>query len=196
VLLGGPARERIRVYGWIGGDRPEDVAAAALRRQAEGLGAVKMNATADLAHLDSEHRIEEAAERVATVRAACGPAFDVAVDFHGRVHRAMAKRLCRALEAHRPLFIEEPALPEHPEALRQIARHTSVPIAAGERLDTRWGFKDVLAAGLVDVIQPDVSHAGGLLECDEEVVRAAATLPRKPWRNPVWRHADGVVAEW
>ena len=103
-----------------------------------------------------------AAERLAAARES---GLDVAVDFHGRAHRAMAKRLVRALEPHGPLFFEEPVLPEHPEALREVARWTSVPIACGERLYTRWGFKDVLASGAVDIVQPDLSHAGGLLEC-------------------------------
>ena len=170
-LLGGRARDRMRVYGWIGGDRPDEVGAAAEQARAAGLTAVKMNATAELHYLDSERHVEEAAERLAAARAT---GLDVAVDFHGRVHRAMAKRLVRALEPHGPLFLEEPVLPEHPEALREIARLTSVPIACGERLYTRWGFKDVLTSGAVDVIQPDLSHAGGLLETRKIAAMAEA----------------------
>lgn len=86
----------------------------------------------------------------------------------------MAKRLVRALEPHGPLFLEEPVLPEHFEALREIARLTSVPIACGERLYTRWGFKEVLASGAVDIVQPDLSHAGGLLECRKIAAMAEA----------------------
>jgi galactonate dehydratase len=115
--------------------------------------------------------VEEAAERPAAARRS---GLDVAVDLHSRVHRAMAKRLVRALEPHGPLFIEEPVLPEHPEALRELARWTSVPIACGERLYTRWGFKDVLASGAVDIVQPDLSHAGGLLECRKIAAMAEA----------------------
>jgi galactonate dehydratase len=170
-LLGGRARDRVRVYGWVGGDRPADVAAAAAQAAAAGLTAVKMNAGGEMHYLDSGERVEEAAERVAAARAA---GIDVAVDFHGRVHRAMTKRLVRALEPHAPLFIEEPVLPEHPEALREIARHTSIPIACGERLYTRWGFKDVLASGAVDIVQPDLSHAGGLLETRKIAAMAEA----------------------
>ena len=120
-------------------------------------------------YLDSEAKVEEAAERLAAARST---GLDVAVDFHGRVHRAMAKRLVRALEPHGPLFFEEPVLPEHPEALREVARSTSVPIACGERLYTRWGFKDVL--DVVDIVQPDLSHAGGLLECRKIAAMAEA----------------------
>jgi galactonate dehydratase len=168
-LLGGRARDRMRVYTWIGGDRPQDVAAAAGEACAAGLTAVKMNACAEMHYLDSEAKVEEAAERLAAARST---GLDVAVDFHGRVHRAMAKRLVRALEPHGPLFFEEPVLPEHPEALREVARSTSVPIACGERLYTRWGFKDVL--DVVDIVQPDLSHAGGLLECRKIAAMAEA----------------------
>jgi galactonate dehydratase len=170
-LLGGRARDRMRVYTWIGGDRPADVAAAAAEARAAGLTAVKMNAGAEMHYLDSEAKVEEAAERLAAARSA---GLDVAVDFHGRVHRAMAKRLVRMLEPYSPLFFEEPVLPEHPEALREIARLTSVPIACGERLYTRWGFKDVLVSGAVDIVQPDLSHAGGILECRKIAAMAEA----------------------
>jgi galactonate dehydratase len=170
-LLGGRARDRMRVYTWIGGDRPADVAAAAAEARAAGLTAVKMNAGAEMHYLDSEAKVEEAAERLAAARSA---GLDVAVDFHGRVHRAMAKRLVRMLEPYSPLFFEEPVLPEHPEALREIARLTSVPIACGARLYTRWGFKDVLVSGAVDIVQPDLSHAGGILECRKIAAMAEA----------------------
>ena len=170
-LLGGRARDRMRVYTWVGGDRPADVAAAASEARAAGLTAVKMNACAELHYLDSEAKIEEAAERLAAARST---GLDVAVDFHGRVHRAMAKRLVRALEPHGPLFFEEPVLPEHGEALREVARWTSVPIACGERLYTRWGFKEVLTSGAVDIVQPDLSHAGGLLETRKIAAMAEA----------------------
>jgi galactonate dehydratase len=193
-LLGGRARDRMRVYTWVGGDRPQDVAAAASEARAAGLTAVKMNACAELHYLDSDAKVEEAAERLAAARST---GLDVAVDFHGRVHRAMAKRLVRALEPHGPLFFEEPVLPEHGEALREVARWTSVPIACGERLYTRWGFKDVLTSGAVDIVQPDLSHAGGLLETRKiaAMVREAARDARM-WHSPVWRNDDGTVAEW
>jgi galactonate dehydratase len=103
-------------------------------------------------------------ERVASVREAGGPSLGVGIDFHGRVHKAMAKVIARELEAYHVLFIEEPVLPENNEALREIARHTSVPIATGERMYSRWDFKPLLEAGYVDIIQPDVSHAGGISE--------------------------------
>lgn len=173
-LLGGAARESIRVYNWIGGDRPADVAAAVEEQIEAGFSAVKMNATEELHYLDSHRKIDEAVARLAAVRDAAGPDFGIAVDFHGRVHKAMAKVLAKELEPYRPLFIEEPVLPENAEALREIARSSSVPIAMGERLYTRWGFKDVLKDGFVDVLQPDVSHAGGILEVRKIAAMAEA----------------------
>jgi galactonate dehydratase len=101
---------------------------------------------------------------IASVREAVGNDFGIAVDFHGRIHRAMAKTLVRELDLFRLMFIEEPVLSEHLEALIEIARHTSTPIALGERLYSRWDFKRFFQAGVIDIIQPDVSHAGGITE--------------------------------
>jgi len=102
--------------------------------------------------------------RVGEVREAVGTGFGVAIDFHGRLHKGMAKVLAKELEPFHPLFIEEPVLPENNEALREIARHTTVPIATGERMYSRWEFMRALADGYVDIVQPDLSHAGGISE--------------------------------
>jgi len=102
---------------------------------------------------------------VAGVREAQAEGMDVGLDFHGRIHRPMAKQLARILEPLGLLFIEEPILSENPEALHQLANLVSIPIAVGERLYSRWDFKPFLASGVVDIIQPDLSHAGGLTEC-------------------------------
>jgi galactonate dehydratase len=163
-MLGGAARDKIRVYSWIGGDRPNDVAEAALEKKHAGFTAVKMNGTEEMNYIDTHSRVEAAIHRMAAVREAGGHDFGIAVDFHGRVHKAMAKILAKELEPYRPMFIEEPVLPENNEALREIARHTTCPIATGERQYTRWGFKQLLLDGYVDIIQPDLSHAGGILE--------------------------------
>ena len=163
-FLGGAARDKIRVYNWIGGDRPADVAEAARAQSEAGFTAVKMNATEELNYIDSHAKLNAAVERLAAVREAGGPDLDIGIDFHGRVHKGMAKALARELDPYKPMFIEEPVLPENTEALREVARHTTTPIALGERLYTRWGFKSVLADGYVDIVQPDLSHAGGILE--------------------------------
>src|SRR6266404_2783464 len=160
-LLGGKVRDRVDVYAWIGGDCPSDVVAAAAARKAQGLRAVKMNGTGDLGWLDSPARLDDAVERLQRVREV---GVDVGVDFHGRVHKPMARQLACALEPMRPLFIEEPLLSENPEAIAQLAQYTSVPIAVGERLYTRFEFKRLFELAAVDIIQPDLSHAGGISE--------------------------------
>jgi galactonate dehydratase len=173
-LLGGAAREKVRVYNWIGGDRPDDVANQARAQIEAGFTAVKMNATEEMHYIDSHSKVDEAVARMAAVREVGGTDFDVAIDFHGRVHKGMAKTLARELEPYSPLFIEEPVLPENNEALREIARATTTPIAVGERMYTRWGFKGVLTQGYVDIVQPDLSHAGGILETRKIAAMAEA----------------------
>lgn len=170
-LLGGRVRDRVPVYAWIGGDRPDEVVEAAQARLAQGFKAVKMNATGEMGWLDSAQAFDDALERVAAVKV---QGLDVAVDFHGRLHKPMAKQLIAALEPLRPLFIEEPLLSENVEAIVQLSRLTSLPIALGERLYSRWDFKPFLEAAAVDVIQPDLSHAGGLSECKRIAAMAEA----------------------
>jgi galactonate dehydratase len=278
-LLGGKARDTIKVYSWIGGDRPSEVGSAALKMVEQGFLAVKMNATDELQYIDSYYKIDEAIKRIATVREAVGDNIGIGVDFHGRVHKPMAKVLAKELEPYHPMFIEEPVLPENNEDLREIANHVSIPIATGERMFSKWQFKTLLKDGYVDIIQPDLSHAGGITECKKIISMAEAfdvaaaphcplgpialaaclqvdatchnafiqeqslgihynqgsdlldylvdktvfkyedgyvKIPEKPglgveinedqvrkmaavghnWRNPIWRHTDGSVAEW
>ena len=279
ALLGGKVRERIRVYSWIGGDRPADTARAAKEAVARGFTAVKMNGTEELQFVDSHAKVTRALENVQAVRDAVGPDIGLGVDFHGRVHRPMAKVLLHELRPFGLMFVEEPVLSEHLEAIPELAAISAAPIALGERLYSRYDFKRVLQAGGVDIIQPDPSHAGGITEtrkiaamaeaydvalalhCPLGPIALAANLqldavcynafiqeqslgihytaandlldyladrapfdyrdgyvamPEGPglgiemnqayveeraieghrWRNPVWRHADGSVAEW
>jgi len=160
-LLGGRVRDKIEVYAWIGGDGLDPLADAAKHRLAQGFRAIKMNGTPEIRWLDSSRALDAVLERVSTVKEL---GLEVAIDFHGRLHKAMAKQLACALEPLKPLFIEEPLLSENIEGLRQISQLTSIPIALGERLYTRWDFKEFLSQGIVDIVQPDPSHAGGISE--------------------------------
>jgi galactonate dehydratase len=173
-LMGGKARDKIKVYSWIGGDRPRDVAQAAKKMTEQGFLAVKMNATEELQYVDSYDKIDQAVKRIAAVREAVGPAIGIGIDFHGRVHKPMAKILAKELEVYRPMFIEEPVLPENNDVLREIANYVSIPIATGERMFSRWQFKNLLKDGFVDIIQPDLSHAGGITECKKIISMAEA----------------------
>jgi galactonate dehydratase len=277
-LLGGLVRDRIQVYSWIGGDRPADTAAAALAAAERGFTAIKMNGTEELQMVDTWARVQAALDRVAAVREAV-PDLGIAVDFHGRVHKPMAKVLLKELEPYRLMFIEEPVLSENADTFLGPMIKTSTPIALGERLFTRWDFKSLLASGAVDIIQPDPSHSGGISETRKIATMAEAydvavalhcplgpialatclqidactynafiqeqslgihynvdndlldyltdpsvftyadgfvTIPSSPglgievnedyvtdrarlghrWRNPIWRHQDGSLAEW
>ncbi|MCL9814283.1 galactonate dehydratase [Natranaeroarchaeum aerophilus] len=163
-LLGGATADRIRVYQWIGGDRPADVGNAAAQKVDAGFTALKMNATPEMRRIDTPAAVDSARDRIAEVRDAVGDDVDIGVDFHGRVSKSMAKRLVEALEPYEPMFVEEPVLPEHNDALPQIAQHTTTPIATGERMYSRWDYKELFEQGVIDLIQPDLSHAGGITE--------------------------------
>ncbi|ARK22026.1 galactonate dehydratase [Sporosarcina sp. P26b] len=164
-LMGGACRDKVKVYSWIGGDRPSDVLEQAKKAKENGFQAIKMNATEELQIIDSYSKIDNVLERVALIREGLGSDFGIGIDFHGRVHKPMAKILAKELEQFRPMFIEEPVLAENNEALKEVARHSNIPIATGERMYSRWDFKKILQEGYVDIIQPDLSHAGGITEC-------------------------------
>ncbi|RMZ79026.1 hypothetical protein DV737_g3600, partial [Chaetothyriales sp. CBS 132003] len=170
-LMGGRVRDRVAVYAWIGGDRPADVEAAASQRAAQGLTCVKMNATEDVGWVDSPAVLDAAVDRLKAVKSL---GLDVGLDFHGRLHKAMAKQLAAQLEPWRPLFIEEPLLVEHAEALKQLSGLTTIPIAFGERLYSRWDVKRFLEDASVDILQPDIAHAGGISETKKIATLAEA----------------------
>lgn len=160
-LLGGKVRHKVKVYAWVGGDRPKDVKEAAKERHAQGFRAIKMNATEDVDWLDSPRALETSVERLKTVK---DLGMDAGLDFHGRLHKPMAKQLAKALEPYHPLFIEEPLLSEHSEGIKQLSMLTTIPIALGERLYSRWDVKRFLQDASVDILQPDISHCGGISE--------------------------------
>jgi galactonate dehydratase len=278
-LLGGRLRDRMKTYCWVGGDRPGEIIEGIHRARAMGFDTVKMNGTEEFAMVESHAAVDRALEKFALIRAEFGSTIDFGIDFHGRVAMPMAKVLLRELEPLRPLFVEEPVLAEQCEYYPRLAESTSIPLAAGERMYSRFDFKRLFEAGGISILQPDVSHAGGITEClriasmaeaydvslaphcplgpvalaaclqvdlvsqnavfqeqsmgihynqgaelldyvlnpedfrvkdgfvaaseraglgveiDEARV-IAASMDSPDWRNPVWRHKDGSVAEW
>jgi galactonate dehydratase len=162
-LLGGAVRDRARVYGWVHGSEPAELADAARAQVEKGLTAVKMTPSELLAPLDTPAAMQHVIDRVTAVRDAVGPHVDVAIDCHGRFSTAMSRRLLPLLEPLQPLFVEEPVLPEHTRDLGAVAAATTIPVATGERLYSRWDFRPAFEAGIA-VAQPDVSHAGGISE--------------------------------
>ncbi|MDH1087350.1 galactonate dehydratase [Pantoea brenneri] len=278
-LLGGLVRDRMKAYSWVGGDRPADVIAGIQTLRAIGIDTFKLNGCAEMSLIDNSRAVDEAVNTVAQIREVFGNQIEFGLDFHGRVSAPMAKILIKELEPYRPLFIEEPVLAEQAEYYPRLAAQTHIPIAAGERMYSRFEFKRVLAAGGLAIVQPDLSHAGGITECVRIAAMAEAydvgLAPHCPlgplalaaclqvdfvshnaifqeqsmgihynqgaelldyvvnkadfamhngsfaplnrpglgveidealviersrdapdWRNPLWRHADGAVAEW
>ncbi|MGH3715777.1 MAG: galactonate dehydratase [Micromonosporaceae bacterium] len=172
-LLGGPVRDTARIYGWLHGDTTEQLVESAYAQVSKGFTAVKMNPWGLTAPLDTPAAIDAIVARVAAVREAIGPHKDLALDFHGRFTTAMSIRVLPELEPLRPLFAEEPVLPEHSGNLPRVVAATSIPIATGERLYSRWDFDPVLRSGIA-VAQPDLSHAGGISE-GRRIAAAAET---------------------
>lgn len=278
-LLGGLVRDRMKVYSWVGGDRPADVIADIRRLREGGFDTFKMNGSEEMGLIANAATVDAAVARIAEIRAAFGMEIEFGIDFHGRIGAPMAKVMLRELEPYRPLFVEEPVLAEQDECYARLAQHTAIPLAAGERMYSRFEFKRVFQAGGLAIVQPDLSHAGGISEClkiagmaeahdvalaphcplgpvalaaclaldfvshnavlqeqsmgihynkggelldyvvnredfhieggyirplpkpglgvvidEARVIEASRNAP--DWRNPLWRHADGSLAEW
>ena len=159
-LLGGPTRDRVRVYGRA--SRPEDVA----DQVGKGFRSLKTGVAKKRPARFSENPgfIDFAAERFAALREAAGPDIDIAIDFHGSISPPTAKLLIKALEPYQPYFVEEPVQCQNVDAMAEIARGTHLPIATGERIFTKWGFREILEKGAAAILQPDMCHAGGITE--------------------------------
>jgi galactonate dehydratase len=160
-LLGGPTRRRVRVYAHAG--TPERLK----QRKAQGFTAFKtMPASRRPArYIETPAEVRHIAEQFAELRKAGGDDVDIAIDFHGAVSPATAKLLIKALEPYQPMFIEEPCQAQNHDVMAEIARGTHLPIATGERVFTKWGFREVLEKKAATVLQPDPCHAGGITEC-------------------------------
>ncbi len=184
-LLGGPTRERIRMYRHCGGSSLEDLANRAKAIVAEGYTALKFGPIGKLKPVDHYSLVEHAAAQVAAVREAVGSSVDIMLDFHGRVSPAMAIQLEEAIRPSHPYFIEEPVLPENVDALARVAQQFKTPIATGERLFLKWAFREVLEKGAATVLQPDPCICGGIFETRQIATLAechyAAVAPHNPY---------------
>ncbi|MDZ7639901.1 MAG: galactonate dehydratase [Bryobacterales bacterium] len=163
-MLGGKIRDKVKVYRWAGGNNNDAKAAAEEAAQVVEAGALalKLNACAPMAAVDTYGAVRMAVERAMAVRAAVGPEIDIGFDFHGRCNVPMARRLARELEIVEPMFYEEPVRPDYNRWLPEIAAITHVPIATGERMCTVAEFSDVVAAKGAHILQPDLVHVGGI----------------------------------
>lgn len=164
ALFGGPVRDKVRSYCWIGGDRSTDLIDGAKGLMKAGFDACKMNICEELQIVDSMKKIDGIVRKLGELRDAVGWEMDLAFDFHGRVHAPMAKILLKELEPIRPLFVEDAVTPDHIEALAELARSTIIPLTTGERLHTRYDFKPVFEMRAARVVNPDTAHVGGISE--------------------------------
>lgn len=159
-LLGGPTRDKVRVYAHA--SSPER-----LRRYFDqGFRAFKTG-VAKQRHariVENKAFIDTAAEGFAALREAGGDEVDIGIDFHGAVSPQTAKLLVKALEPYQPMFIEEPVQCQNVDIMAEIAHGTHLPIATGERIFTKWGFREILEKGAASILQPDLCHAGGITE--------------------------------
>lgn len=159
-LLGGAARRRIRLYKDVG-----STVEAFEQAKSEGYTAAKSGfITVDNSLVRPAYAVREAARKLQAVRKAVGDDFDIAIDAHGQLTTVMAVDFCTRIEDLRPLFVEEPTQIEDLGELAHLRQKTKVPLATGERSFTKWGFADFCSRHLVDYVQPDVCHAGGILE--------------------------------
>lgn len=159
-LLGGPTRDKVRVYGRA--RRPEDIQRgidSGFNVFKTGTGGMRPSK-----YIATMGDIERAADSFGALREAAGKDIDIAIDFHGAVQPQTAMLLVKALEEHQPFFIEEPVQCQNVEAMAEIAHKTHIPIATGERIFTKWGFREILEKKAASVIQPDLCHAGGITE--------------------------------
>ena len=278
-LLGGLVRDRMKTYSWVGGDDPGNECEQIAGLQEQGWDTFKLNGCGRLRMVDGHKAVDAVVSRVDAIRSRFAGGIDFGLDFHGRVSMPMARVLLKELEPYRPLFVEEPVLAEHYDYYAELARSTGITLAAGERMYDRYQFRHLLRSGGIGILQPDLSHAGGITECmriaaladahdvalaphcplgpvalaaclavdfvsynailqeqsmgihynqgaelldyvvnrddfaitngyisplpkpglgveiDEDRVREASGKSTN-WRNPVWRHEDGSIAEW
>lgn len=169
-LLGGKCRDKIRMYthikraGVAGEFAIEEMLSIADERLKDGYTALKYSIIPPIKAIENPANIEKHIERFAKVRERIGNGVDLAIDFHGRVSPAAANILIEKLKPYNPMFIEEPCLPENVDCMVSIARKTTVPIAAGERLFGKWQYRELIEKQAVSVIQPDICHVGGIFE--------------------------------
>lgn len=188
-LLGGACRDKIKMYTQIHGDSPKEHADDALNKIAQGYKALKMTLPLPLSIIENKEYVDNCVAIIAEVRKVVGSSIDIAVDFHTRVNQGMAKILIKEIEPFNPFFIEEPCPPENVDVLMDIARSTHIPIATGERLFAKWAFREILEKRAAFILQPDVSHAGGIMELRNIAVMAetyySCLAPHCPSHGPI-----------
>jgi galactonate dehydratase len=211
-LLGGRVRDRVRTYNHLGGGRmkdmyertePAEFAELALEVKEMGYTGIKFMAVPRTEPVEGVQSVKHAASLVEAVREAVGPEMDLMVDLHARTWPAMAIQYCQALEPYGLLFFEEPCPTEDIEATAQVTRASRIPIATGERLVGRHQFRELFEKRACHIIQPDLSHVGGLWEA-RKLAAAAETYsiavaphnPNGPIATAVTVHFAFATPNW
>ncbi len=184
-MLGGIYRDKIRIYGHCWGATTEKIITRSLERKKKGFTAIKILVEPFSAHRGIKKYIESQKKRFKEIREAVGDEMDIAIDFHGRLSPDIAVQVIREIEEFFPLFIEEPCLPENTEAMVHIAKSVHAPIATGERLVTRSAFRPLFEAGVLSVVQPDLCHAGGIMEVKKIAAMAETYYCKVAPHNPL-----------
>ena len=163
-LLGGAMREKLWTYGRFDGVDPADAVRTAMSYIERGYTALKGDPFGHQGIFTSPESERDAIAKVEAVRGAVGDDVELLVEVHGRLTPAEAIRIGERLEPYRPFFYEEPVPPQNVDAMVRVAQAINIPLATGERIYTKWGFKDLIEKQAVSVVQPDVCHAGGISE--------------------------------
>ena len=163
-LIGGAMRDKLWTYGRFDGVDPDAAVENAMSFVDRGYTALKGDPFGHQGIFTSPESERDALAKVAAVRKAVGDDVELLIEVHGRLTPAEAIRIGQELEQYRPFFYEEPVPPQNVDAMVRVAQAINIPLATGERIYTKWGFKDLLEKQAVSVVQPDVCHAGGISE--------------------------------
>ncbi len=186
-LLGGKANERVRIYvnGWFAGAKtPKEFSEKAKAAVERGVTAMKWDPFGKNYLEISNKELDTSLECIAEVRSAVGDDVDLLIEGHGRFNIATGIKIAKELEQFKPMFFEEPVPPDNIDAIREVREKSPVAIAAGERLYTRWGFRQLFDKHAADFIQPDISHAGGISELKKIAAEAQSRYIAFAPHNP------------
>jgi galactonate dehydratase len=163
-LLGGHVRDRMLVHKYLSGESAEKLAKEAIQAREQGYRAFKTNLPGEVNPLATPDRLVRITNQISAIRDIVGDDALLGLDFHGRISKPMARALLKQLEPYNLAFVDQPLLPEHTEMFKSLSGQTTIPLATGERLYSRYDFKELLVNDAVSIIQPDVSHVGGITE--------------------------------
>jgi len=190
-LLGGLAREKVRLYGHVTGRTAAEIAEQARDRVAKGITAIRFRAFHSYDDVDlHDHRmaVEQQVEYLAAIREAVGDRIDIILECHGRYDPAWAIELAKRVEPYHPFVIEDPIRHENPQAWAQVRAHTTLPLATGERYHNKWEFRELIVNQYVNYLRPDVCHCGGITE-----MRKIAALGETYYQNLILHNNAGPL---